>query len=109
MRTGRALGGPCVAAPSRSPQLDYVVHALRMDEEAAIAEAKQRWGPAGAVSIADQWKQARCLVGELRSGPKFHVLGRGATWEAAFADADARVLHASRRGTPQKRSRGILP
>ena len=76
-----------------------------MDEEAAISEAKQRWGPSGAVSIADEWPQARCLVGELRSGPKFHVRGRGATWEAAFADADARVMNASRRRSSHQRGR----
>ena len=82
-----------------------MVRALRMDEEAAISEAKRRWGPSGAVSIADEWVQARCLVGELRSGPKFHVSGRGATWEAAFADADARLMNASRRRSHGQRGR----
>jgi hypothetical protein len=68
-----------------------------MDEEAAIAEAQRRWGSRGAVSIADQWRKARCLVGELREGPRFVVRGRGSTWEAAFNDAEARLLNASRR------------
>ncbi|MFL5311071.1 MAG: hypothetical protein ACJ79H_11520 [Myxococcales bacterium] len=68
-----------------------------MDEEQAVAEARRRWGQPGAVSIADQWRQARCLVGELCKGPHFRVHGRGSTWEAAFLDADARLLNASRR------------
>jgi hypothetical protein len=76
-----------------------------MDEEGAISEARRRWGQRGAVSIADQWKQARCLVGELCQGPRFRVRGRGATWEAAFLDADARLLNASRRRSDVQRGR----
>ena len=71
----------------------------RVDEagaEAAIAEARRRWGPKGAISLADGFRRSRHLVGELRSG-RFLVLGRGSTWQAAFADADARPLAASRR------------
>jgi hypothetical protein len=64
--------------------------------EAAIAEAQRRWGPHGAVSIADEFERARLLVGELEGG-RFWIRGRGSTWEAAFADADARALRASRR------------
>jgi hypothetical protein len=64
--------------------------------DAAIAEARRRWGPAGAVSVADNFPRARRLVGELRGG-RFWIRGRGATWEAAFADADARTVRASRR------------
>jgi hypothetical protein len=77
-----------------------------MDEEAAVAEARRRWGERGAVSIADQWRKARCLVGELCEGPRFRVRGRGSTWEAAFLDADARLLHASRRCSDRQRGRG---
>jgi hypothetical protein len=76
-----------------------------MDEEAAVAEARRRWGRQGAVSIADQWRQARCLVGELCEGPHFRVRGRGSTWEAAFLDADARLLNASRRCSDGQRGR----
>jgi len=69
-----------------------------MTEEAAIAEARRRWGRSGALSVADQWKNARCLVGELCQHPLlFRVRGRGSSWEAAFLDADARLLNASRR------------
>jgi len=64
--------------------------------EEAIAEARRRWGPQGAVSVADQFLHSRLLVGELRSG-RFWVRGRGSSWNAAFADADARVIQASRR------------
>ena len=64
--------------------------------EAAIAEARRRWGANGAVSIADNYKRARMLVGELRFG-RFWVYGRGSSWQAAFADADARAVAASRR------------
>jgi len=67
--------------------------------ETAIAEARRRWGPKGAVSVADQYRRSRLLVGELRDG-RFWVRGRGSTWEAAFADADARVVRASRRKAP---------
>ena len=76
-----------------------------MDEEAAVAEARKRWGGRGAVSIADQWRQARCLVGELCEGPRFRVRGRGSTWEAAFLDADARPLNATRRRSDGQRGR----
>jgi hypothetical protein len=64
--------------------------------EAALEEAHRRWGPKGAVSVADEFLQSRMLVGELR-GSRFWVKGRGSTWEAAFADADARAIRASRR------------
>jgi len=77
-----------------------------MDEEAAVAEAHRRWGERGAVSIADQWKRARCLVGELYRGPlRFCVHGRGSSWEAAFLDADARLLNASRRRSDRQYGR----
>jgi hypothetical protein len=76
-----------------------------MDEEAAVAEARRRWGERGAVSIADQWQHARCLVGELCPGPRFRVRGRGGTWEAAFIDADARLMNASRRRSDRERGR----
>ena len=46
--------------------------------------------------MADNFPRARRLVGELRGG-RFWIRGRGATWEAAFADADARTVRASRR------------
>jgi len=76
-----------------------------MDEEAAIVEARRRWGGNGAVSIADQWKYARCLVGELCQRPlRFRVRGRGSSWEAAFVDADARLLHASRRRSDRQQA-----
>jgi hypothetical protein len=64
--------------------------------EAAFAETRRRWGSAGAVSIADRYKFSRCLVGELRGG-RFWIHGRGSSWMAAFADADARGIDASRR------------
>jgi len=67
-----------------------------IETEAALAEARRRWGPPGAVSIADQYAKSRLLVGELIRG-RFWIHGRGATWEAAFADADARAVAASRR------------
>jgi len=77
-----------------------------MDEEAAVAKAHQRWGERGAVSIAGQWKQARCLVGELYQRPlRFCVRGRGSSWEAVFLDADARLLNASRRRSDRQRGR----
>ncbi|MCA1829355.1 MAG: hypothetical protein ABR567_11115 [Myxococcales bacterium] len=67
-----------------------------LETEAALTEARRRWGPPGAVSIADQYAKSRLLVGELIRG-RFWIRGRGATWQAAFADADARSLAASRR------------
>jgi len=77
-----------------------------MDEEAAVAEARRRWGNGGAVSVADQWTQARCLVGELCQRPlRFRVRGRGSSWEAAFLDADARLINASRRRSDRQRGR----
>jgi hypothetical protein len=66
------------------------------ETEAAIAEARRRWGRCGAVSVADQFPRARRLVGELRGG-RFWIRGRGSSWEAAFADADARAFDCSRR------------
>jgi len=67
-----------------------------LETEAAIAEARRRWGSSGAISIADQYVQSHLLVGELRGG-RFWILGRGSTWRAAFADADARAVAGSRR------------
>ena len=64
--------------------------------ERAITEARRRWGAVGAVSIADEYRRSRLLVGELRHG-RCWIRGRGSTWEAAFADADARAVRASRR------------
>lgn len=64
--------------------------------DAAVAEAKRRWGPNGMVSLADDWRHARHLVGEL-VGRKFVVRGRGSSWAAAFHDAEARTMEASRR------------
>jgi hypothetical protein len=63
---------------------------------AAFAEARRRWGAVGAISVADEYPRSRRLVGELRGG-RFWIRGRGSTWEAAFADADARMIRASRR------------
>ena len=64
--------------------------------EEAIAEAQRRWGSCGAISLADEYRHSRCLVGELKGG-RFWIRGRGSTWDAAFADADAREAKASRR------------
>ena len=66
------------------------------DYEEAIREARRRWGDLGAVSINDAYMQSRFLVGEL-VGSRFWVRGRGASFWAAFADADLRELDASRR------------
>ncbi len=66
------------------------------EAEAAIAEARRRWGPPGAISLDDEYANSRFLVGELRGG-RFWVRGRGSSWDAAFADADARNARASRR------------
>jgi hypothetical protein len=66
------------------------------EADAAIAEARRRWGRAGSISVADLYPRSRLLVGELRGG-RFWIHGRGATWAAAFADADARTMRASRR------------
>ena len=64
--------------------------------EAALAEARRRWGAMGAISLADEYPRSRFLVGEL-SGGRFWIRGRGSSWGAAFADADARPFAASRR------------
>jgi hypothetical protein len=79
-----------------------MLHAEDLDPfsaEQAIAEARRRWGPNGAVSVADEYRRSRLLVGELRDG-RFWIRGRGSTWNAAFADADARLVRASRRKAP---------
>ena len=66
------------------------------ETEAALAEARRRWGPNGAVSFADQYRRSRLLVGELIGG-RFFIRGRGSTWDRAFADADVRAVIQSRR------------
>lgn len=72
-------------------------HALDdLDPEAALVEARRRWGVEGAISVADQFRRSRMLVGILKGG-HFIVCGRGSTWPAAFADADARDARVSRR------------
>lgn len=67
-----------------------------MSPEEAFAEARRRWGSSGAISLTDRFRRARCLVGELRDA-RFWIRGRGSNWDTAFADADAREAHASRR------------
>jgi hypothetical protein len=64
--------------------------------EAAIVEARRRWGAGGLISVADEYRNSRLLVGELNRG-RFWIRGRGSTWDLAFADADARTVQASRR------------
>ena len=99
----RALGAPrlyCRWHPTgRGPNVSTMLRDEDIDPrsaDAAIAEARRRWGRTGAISVADLYARSRLLVGELRDG-RFWIHGRGATWEAAFADADARVVRASRR------------
>lgn len=64
--------------------------------EAAVAEAKRRWGHGGSISLADEYLNASYLVGEL-VGWRFVVRGRGRSWQTAFSDADARSYCVSRR------------
>lgn len=68
-----------------------------MDSEWALEEAHRRWGERGSLSMADTFRNSKHLVGELMPGPRFVVRGRGSSWAAAFADADARASGASRR------------
>lgn len=66
----------------------------------AFREAHQRWATPG-ISSTDRVAQVtlrqkkvtdRCEVGWYeRGGGKMVIAGRGPTWEAAFADADARA------------------
>jgi len=97
--TAVSLFLPVASTREETQVFSAMLHAEDLDHraaDAAIAEARRRWGPAGAVSVADNFPRARRLVGELRGG-RFWIRGRGATWEAAFADADARAVRASRR------------
>jgi hypothetical protein len=67
----------------------------------ALAEARRRWGKAGATSFrADNHPNCRYSVGRVVMGLMFEVLGQGATWQAAFDAADsrdARLAEAGRR------------
>jgi hypothetical protein len=61
----------------------------------ALGEAKRRWGPDGHVFLEDASTPSRCLVGRA-AGHTMQVLGKGSTWQEAFADAEKadRTIHA---------------
>src|SRR5256885_14578556 len=72
---GRALGAPrlyCRWHPTgRGPNVSTMLRDEDIDPssaDAAIAEARRRWGRAGAISVADLYARSRLLVGELRDG-----------------------------------------
>jgi len=63
--------------------------AKKLTARTAVAEARRRWGKNGAISDrATNHPNCRYSVGRVVMGLMFDVLGQGATWEAAFADAD---------------------
>jgi hypothetical protein len=95
--SGSRSSPPCaIGGPVHKLIAMYPGRHVQQEAEDAIVEAQRRWGPTGAISISDQWQNARYLVGELR-GSRFWIHGRGSTWAAAFVDAEARGLSASRR------------
>lgn len=60
---------------------------MPMDRAAALAEARRRWGHFGYV-----WTYRKTFkVGEWFGGKPWCEMGKGESYEAAFADADARA------------------
>jgi hypothetical protein len=57
-----------------------------MDDETALTEAQRRWGPGAWI---DDELSSRHQVGYADDTAEV-VMGSGATWEEAFADADRR-------------------
>lgn len=69
-----------------------------MKQTQAKAEAKRRWGDGGlarktSCSAAGFPRKTECRVGRWTATHPVY-LGRGPTWEAAFADADLRAAPA---------------
>jgi hypothetical protein len=58
----------------------------KMDDETALTEAKRRWGPGAWI---DDELSSRHEVGYVDDTAEV-IMGSGATWEEAFADADRR-------------------
>lgn len=58
-----------------------------MDDETALAEAQRRWGPGAWI---DDELSSRHQVGYVDDTAEV-IMGSGATWEEAFADADRKV------------------
>jgi hypothetical protein len=55
----------------------------------ALGQAKRRWGEDGHVFLPNSGSPLRCLVG-VAADHRMQVYGQRATWEQAFADADAK-------------------
>ncbi len=54
----------------------------------AIKEAQLRWGTRAAIHQFS--RKGLCQVGRMNDGIRMEVFGSGATWEAAFRDAEKR-------------------
>lgn len=61
-----------------------------MTHEQALAEARKRWGPSGAVETTHSSSGGWCHVGIMETFPMRHFVakGVGGKWESAFRDAD---------------------
>lgn len=59
-----------------------------MTKAEAMKEAKTRWGPTAMVTLGEP-VQTPFEVGSVQNG-WLDVKGQGASWEAAFANADAK-------------------
>jgi hypothetical protein len=57
-----------------------------MDDEAALTEAQRRWGPGAWIDYELSSLHQVGYVGDTAEA----IMGSGATWEEAFADADRR-------------------
>ena len=79
-----------------------------MTREEALAEAKRRWGPSGAVRFREETSHSGrstrgrlarycCMVGDGSLGKGCTVEGQGNTWREAFEDA---ALLSTRRYVP---------
>ena len=71
-----------------------------MTKAEALAEARKRWGgnPHRFVTVLEYVRRGKShfavgyeVAGIYSPTPKFKAMGRGASWEAAFADADRRA------------------
>lgn len=63
-----------------------------MTRTEAMAEARKRWGDLGCISHGEDLPRLVWKIGEFET-----TIGRGATWEAAFANASWREQRRARK------------
>jgi len=74
---------------ARSVTFDFLKRTRPLNHPDACKLARELWGEAGAVEMRyDNQPHRRYMVGTKGAAPGKRTLGRGASWEEAFAAAE---------------------